>query len=69
MKYHSKIIFVRIKQYMSPQNFTNSRKIFGEFSVDFRQVLGDSYWNDCSTILVSYFSQVLFQNKLIFNGY
>ena len=39
-------------------NFTNFRKLFGEFSVSFWQTVGDSYLNKDPTILVQHSSQV-----------
>ena len=51
--------FVIIKQKKHNHiDFTNFWKLFGEFSVIFRQTVGDSYLNKYLTILVQYVSQV-----------
>ena len=47
-----------IKQKHYPINFTDFRKRFGNFSVNFRLTVSDSYLNKYPTILVQHFSQV-----------
>ena len=55
MKYHSKPIFVRIKQ----NNIaTEISQIFGEFLINYRQNVDDPQLNKYLTILVLHVSQI-----------
>ena len=69
MKYYSKLNFVRIKQKHYHEKLKYFRKIFGGFSVNYRQTAGDSYLSKYPTILVRHFLQVYLQNMLRFDGY
>ena len=46
------------------KNFTNLWKVFDEFSVNFRETVGDSYSNKYSTILETIFRKFVFHNML-----
>ena len=69
MNYHSKLIFVRMKQKHHRKNCTSFRKISGEFSVNFRQVVDDSHLINARQFSFHTSPKSIFENTLTFKSY